>query len=126
MPKDELIETLRRKLRGYYQYYGITDNREMLSNYFDKVKQHLHEEVPLASTENLRKPVRETARYWLHSVNGRMKSRMREICKSGSVRGACREARVYSTHQDSTFDKLYIIIRNTWRPVITTGIPGIP
>ena len=40
-PKDELIETLRRKLRGYYQYYGITDNREMLSNFFDKVKQHL-------------------------------------------------------------------------------------
>jgi len=41
LPKDELIEALRRKLRGYYQYYGITDNREMLSNFFDKVKQHL-------------------------------------------------------------------------------------
>jgi len=41
LPKDELIETLRQKLRGYYQYYGITDNREMLSNFYDKVKRHL-------------------------------------------------------------------------------------
>ncbi|MBE3116331.1 group II intron reverse transcriptase/maturase, partial [Candidatus Bathyarchaeota archaeon] len=41
LPKDELIGTLRRKLTGYYQYYGMTDNREMLSNFYDKVKRHL-------------------------------------------------------------------------------------
>ena len=41
MPKDMLIDTLRRKLRGYYQYYGITDNRDMLSKFLDEVKRHL-------------------------------------------------------------------------------------
>ncbi|GAB6172390.1 hypothetical protein JCM15765_18680 [Paradesulfitobacterium aromaticivorans] len=41
LPKDEIIKMLGRKLRGHYQYYGITDNSEMLSNFLDEVKRHL-------------------------------------------------------------------------------------
>lgn len=41
LPKDELMKMLGRKLQGHYQYYGITDNSEMLSNFLDEVKRHL-------------------------------------------------------------------------------------
>jgi len=40
-PKDALIEELNRKLKGYYNYYGITDNTPMLRKYVDEVKRML-------------------------------------------------------------------------------------
>ncbi len=33
MPKAILMETLSRKLLGYYRYYGITDNRDMVKDF---------------------------------------------------------------------------------------------
>lgn len=41
LPKDTLMGTLSRKLLGYYRYYGITHNREMVKNFLDEVKRHL-------------------------------------------------------------------------------------
>jgi hypothetical protein len=34
MPIWELVMVWRSKLLGHYHYYGITDNGEMLSNFF--------------------------------------------------------------------------------------------
>jgi len=39
---DELIFDLNRKLRGHYNYYGITFNMNGLSKYYDQVKRILH------------------------------------------------------------------------------------
>jgi group II intron reverse transcriptase/maturase len=41
MLTEELMKKLRRKLQGYYQYYGITDNIAMLRRFLDEVKRHL-------------------------------------------------------------------------------------
>ena len=41
LPKVSIMEALGRKLQGYYRYYGITDNREMVSNFLDEVKRYL-------------------------------------------------------------------------------------
>lgn len=41
MLTEKLMNKLRRKLQGYYRYYGITDNSPMLRRFFDEVKRHL-------------------------------------------------------------------------------------
>ncbi len=41
MPKAILMETLSRKLLGYYRYYGITDNRDMVKDFLDEAKRYL-------------------------------------------------------------------------------------
>ena len=41
LPKGILIKKLNRKLQGYYNYYGITDNMPMLAKYVDEVKRIL-------------------------------------------------------------------------------------
>jgi len=41
LPKDILIKELNRKLKGYYNYYGVTDNTPMLKKYEDEVKRML-------------------------------------------------------------------------------------
>ncbi|OPX87250.1 MAG: Reverse transcriptase (RNA-dependent DNA polymerase) [Pelotomaculum sp. PtaB.Bin104] len=41
MLTEMLMKKLGRKLQGYYQYYGITDNLTMLRRFFDEVKRHL-------------------------------------------------------------------------------------
>jgi len=33
LPAEDMMKTVRAKLRGHYQYYGITDNREMLRKF---------------------------------------------------------------------------------------------
>lgn len=33
LPVEDIMKTVRAKLRGHYQYYGVTDNREMLRKY---------------------------------------------------------------------------------------------
>jgi group II intron reverse transcriptase/maturase len=37
-----LITKLNEKLRGYYEYYGITFNGRRLNDYYERVKEHLH------------------------------------------------------------------------------------
>lgn len=41
MPTEMLMKKLGRKLQGYYQYYGITDNSEMMRKFLDELKRHL-------------------------------------------------------------------------------------
>lgn len=36
-PTKELISTLRSKVRGHYNYYGLTDNRDSLSKFYQEV-----------------------------------------------------------------------------------------
>ncbi|SHG33470.1 hypothetical protein SAMN05216225_10271, partial [Ornithinibacillus halophilus] len=36
--EDVLVETVRRKLRGHYQYYGVSDNFKGIDSYFRAVK----------------------------------------------------------------------------------------
>jgi len=38
MAEAELVATIRRKLQGHYNYYGVSDNMRGISAYFDKVK----------------------------------------------------------------------------------------
>jgi hypothetical protein len=38
---EGLIADLNRKLRGYYQYYGVTFNSRQLVNYYERVKRML-------------------------------------------------------------------------------------
>lgn len=38
LPAEELIGKLGRKLKGYYNYYAITDNGTMVDRFYDKVK----------------------------------------------------------------------------------------
>lgn len=40
-PKSLIMETLERKLRGYYQYYGVMENRYKLKEFYEEVKKHL-------------------------------------------------------------------------------------
>ncbi len=42
MPAKKLVEALNRKLRGHYQYFGITDNYEALRTYYESVKKMLY------------------------------------------------------------------------------------
>lgn len=37
MPEQELVEAIRRKLRGHYQYYGVSDNFDGIKAYFREV-----------------------------------------------------------------------------------------
>lgn len=39
--KRLIMETLERKLRGYYQYYGVMENRYKLKEFYEEVKKHL-------------------------------------------------------------------------------------
>ncbi|KLU63586.1 hypothetical protein CEB3_c00410 [Peptococcaceae bacterium CEB3] len=41
MPKAIFMETLSRKLQGYCRYYGITDNRDSVKDFFDEAKRYL-------------------------------------------------------------------------------------
>ena len=41
MPMEVLMKKLGRKLQGYYQYYGITDNTEMMRKFLDELRRHL-------------------------------------------------------------------------------------
>lgn len=41
LPKEKLMESLGRKLQGYYRYYGITDNSIMLRKFQEEIKRHL-------------------------------------------------------------------------------------
>lgn len=41
-PIQDLIEALNRKLRGYYEYYGITFNSRSLQKYYLEVRRMLH------------------------------------------------------------------------------------
>ena len=45
MPSEMLMKKLGRKLQGYYQYYGITDNIEMVRKFLDEVKRHLYKNL---------------------------------------------------------------------------------
>lgn len=45
LPKAELIAKLNRKLRGYWNYYGIRGNYESLSDYFYHVRQILYKQL---------------------------------------------------------------------------------
>lgn len=38
MPEQELVEAIRRKLIGHYQYYGVSDNFDGIKSYFRTVK----------------------------------------------------------------------------------------
>ena len=40
-PLTEIMETVRRKLIGHYNYYGITDNSKSISNYAFEVRKLL-------------------------------------------------------------------------------------
>ena len=40
-PTNYVIEMLQIKLRGYYRYYGMTDNTMALGNFYDKVRRML-------------------------------------------------------------------------------------
>lgn len=42
MPARELVEKLREKLEGYYQYYAITDNLPMVDKFRDETKRLLY------------------------------------------------------------------------------------
>ena len=35
------MEKLRRKLQGYYHYYGITDNSVMMRKFLEELRKHL-------------------------------------------------------------------------------------
>lgn len=37
MPVKEIIESLNRKLRGHYQYYGVTDNTKSVKSYLKAI-----------------------------------------------------------------------------------------
>lgn len=37
MPEPELVESIRRKLQGHYQYYGVSDNFDGINAYFREV-----------------------------------------------------------------------------------------
>lgn len=41
MPVSELIKRLNRKLRGHYNYYGVSHNKNRMQNYYGYVKQQL-------------------------------------------------------------------------------------
>lgn len=42
MPIHELWEEATRKIRGYYQHYGLTDNYEMMGKYLYKATRALY------------------------------------------------------------------------------------
>jgi hypothetical protein len=42
LPIKDLIKSLNRKLRGYYEYYGITFNSRSLPMYYNRVVRMLH------------------------------------------------------------------------------------
>lgn len=41
MPSETLMKKLRRKLQGYYHYYGITDNSVMMRKFLEELRKHL-------------------------------------------------------------------------------------
>lgn len=42
MPLNEIMETVRKKLIGHYNYYGVTDNIESMNKYFYEVRKLLY------------------------------------------------------------------------------------
>lgn len=38
MPLKELFKTLSAKLRGHYQYYGVTDNTESIKSFYTQTQ----------------------------------------------------------------------------------------
>jgi len=51
-PLDTLTKSLNRKLRGYYGYYGITDNIIMLKKIREEIKKMLHKLLNRRSREH--------------------------------------------------------------------------
>lgn len=39
------MDSLRRKLQGYFRYYGITDNIEMMRKFADEIRRHLYKNL---------------------------------------------------------------------------------
>ena len=38
MPLERIFKTVNAKLRGHYQYYGVTDNTREVKNFLDRTK----------------------------------------------------------------------------------------
>jgi len=71
----DLTSRLNLKLRGHYQYYGITDNSKSIGNFLDETKRMLFKWLNRAFTA-ISMADKESNLF--------VRSRMREICTSGS------------------------------------------